>query len=425
MMFAKSTSRWLRSYCCGGVTTLLLLTAGAGWAQSSGDAADTRNAAALLQRVQDLENQVANLKAQVQQFAGKANSLPAAPAAAGAPVPETAEESTSEPVMDGLTGPHLQLRGYADVDWHASDQKGSTNSFLLGQFNLFITSHLTDHASFLSETILEADQQSNDFAIDVERLELIYALSDRLTLQFGRFHTAIGFYNTAYHHSAVMQTTLGRPFLFAFEDAGGLLPIHSVGASATGIVSHRLGLHYIAEIGNGRDPRTGVNPVQNVRDDNNGKAFNVGFFVRPEQWSGFQFGVSNYHDHITPPGVPNVSEDVLAAHVVYQNSRFEFLNEAVWLRHTSRDGARVSNTSGLYSQISQRFGNYRPYFRYEYLNVPISDPLYSDIGLLHGPKAGLRYELNEFTAFKIEFGRTLRRGLDPINSLGTQLAFAF
>jgi len=386
---------------------------------------------ALLQRLHDLEDQVAALKTQVNKIADN-SSKPSESAVNAPPVSEPAtEQGMSMPMpMPGHTGetisaPRLQLRGYGDVGWNTSDLKGSTNSFALGQFNLFITSHLTDKVSFLSETIVEADQRTNNFGIDLERLELIYAVNDHLNLQFGRFHTAIGYYNTAYHHSAFMQTALGRPFLFDFEDEGGILPVHSVGMSATGIVSSKLGLHYIAEIGNGRNPRTGVDPVQNVSDDNNGKAFNLGLFVRPNWLPGVQFGFSNYHDHVTPAGKANVTENILAAHVIYQNSRFEFLNEGVLLRHSVQGSVVAANTPGFYSQVSRRFGDYRPYFRYEYVNVPGKDPLYSDVGLLHGPKIGLRYDLNDFAAFKIEYGRNMRRGLSTVNSLGTQLSFEF
>jgi hypothetical protein len=386
---------------------------------------DAETAKALLQRVKDLESEVALLKTQMQALSAKPeNVATAAPPLTSSGSP-TAPEAMPGHKADNNDTPRLQLRGYADVGWNTSDQKGSTNSFALGQFNLFIRSRLTDKASFLSETVVEADPGTNQFGIDLERLELIYNVSDRLNLQFGRYHTAIGFYNTAYHHSALMQTALGRPFLFDFEDHGGILPIHSVGMSATGIISNKLGLHYIAEIGNGRNPRSDVNPVQNVTDDNNGKAFNLGFFVRPDRLPGLQFGFSNYHDHVTPPGKPNVTENILAAHIIYQNSSFEFLNEAVVLRHSIDHTNLTTNIPGFYSQISRRFGNYRPYFRYEYVNVPGSDPLYSDVALVHGPKAGLRFDLNDFTALKAEFGREMHRGLSSVNRFGTQLAFAF
>lgn len=387
-------------------------------------AMDAETKKAVLQRLNDLELQVKELKAQLE---GK--DSPSAIVAATAS-DTTHTPAASQEVMPGHNAepngaPRLQLRGYADVGWNTSDQKASTNAFALGQFNLFISSRLTDKASFLAETVVEADPSTNQFGIDLERMELIYAVSDHLNLQFGRYHTSMGFYNTAYHHSALMQTALGRPFLFDFEDHGGILPVHSVGMSATGIVSNKLGLHYIAEIGNGRNPRSDVNPVQNVTDDNNGKAFNLGFFVRPDRVPGLQFGFSNYHDHITPAGKPAITENILAAHVVFQNSKFEFLNEAVLMRHSIDKGELSTNVPGFYSQISKRFGNYRPYFRYEYVNVPGSDPLFSDVGLVHGPKAGLRYDLNDFTALKFEYGREMHRGLNSVNRLGTQLAFAF
>lgn len=407
---------------------LLALSIGSSLAQESTATLDAETKRAMLQRLNDLELQVKELRAQLE-----SSATPSASASASATASVTAPNHPPAPPqetmpghdMGGSTSPRLQLRGYADVGWNTSDQKNSTNSFALGQFNLFISSRLTDKATFLAETVIEADPATNEFGIDLERMELIYAVNDHLNLQFGRYHTAMGFYNTAYHHSALMQTALGRPFLFDFEDHGGILPVHSVGMSATGTVSNKLGLHYIAEIGNGRSPRLDANPVQNLTDDNNGKAFNLGFFMRPDWARGLQFGFSNYHDHITPPGKPNITENILAGHIVYQNSRFEFLNEGVLMRHSIDKTSLTANVSGFYSQISKRFGNYRPYFRYEYVNVPASDPLFSDVGLIHGPKAGLRYDLNDFTALKFEYGREMHRALSSVNRFGTQLAFAF
>jgi hypothetical protein len=44
-----------------------------------------------------------------------------------------------------------------------------------------------------------------------------------------------------------MQTAVGRPFIFAFEDEGGILPIYNVGLSAAGRVpSGGLNLQYVA-----------------------------------------------------------------------------------------------------------------------------------------------------------------------------------
>jgi hypothetical protein len=411
----------------------LLLTAG--WrslcAQQATPATpvDAETVKALLQRVQDLESEVRVLKSQVETLAGAKTVPPASPQVATAATPaapDTVDSMAGHAARD-VSGPRLQIRGYGDVSGRADDQKGDTNVFALGQLNLFMTSRLTDKASFLAETVIEADSATNEFGIEPERILLLYSVRDWLNLSIGRYHTAIGYHNNAYHHSALMQTTLERPFLFAFEDKGGILPIHNVGVSATGVISNRLGLHYVAEVGNGRSgrPLDVSNPVQNVTDDNNGKAFNLAAFVRPSALPGLQFGFSGYRDHVTPPAQAKVTEDIFAAHVIYQNSRFELLNEAVLLRHSAGATPVTDNISSFYSQISRRWGNYRPYFRYEYMNVPQTDPLYSSVGLLHGPKGGLRYELSEFTAFKLEYGRDMRRGLPSVNRIGSQLAFEF
>ncbi len=402
---------------------------------SSGpSASDHALIAELLARVQQLEQEVRELKAAHAAASPAADSRQpvAAAAPAPAPAPMAANVPHDQQPMPGMdqtpaTGsPTMQFHGFSDIDYRADSLKGDTNSFFLGQFNLFITSKLSDHINFLAESVVEADPQ-NHMGIDLERLLLIYSASDYFTLSAGRYHTAIGWYNTAYHHSTWMQTAVGRPFLFEFEDNGGILPIHNVGLSATGrIPSGNLGLHYVAEIGNGRASRSRLDePVQNVVDENNGKAFNFAVYSRPAALRGFQTGFSVYHDNLAPAGAPNVGQTIMAVHAIYQSSKFEWLNEGLVIRNAIANGARVIHTSGFYSQISRKFGEVRPYFRYQYVNVPSSDPIFPDVGMMHGPSVGIRYDFSEFAAFKFQYDRTQRRLLSGFNGITTQLSFAF
>ncbi|HWC16484.1 MAG TPA: hypothetical protein VG498_05695 [Terriglobales bacterium] len=399
--------------------------------QDSTSQIDPQTVKALLQRIQELENRVHALEAAQQQAsqppaaASAAQNAPAGQQPTPVAASMTEMSDMSGHVVPG-SGERMRIRGFSDIDYRSSSLKGSTNSFALGQFNLFITSKLAGKTSVLAETVVEADQGTNEFGIELERLLLQYNASERLNLSFGRYHTHIGYYNTEYHHSAWMQTTMGRPFLYQFEDNGGILPIHNVGISATGLVNGKLGLEYIAEVGNGRSARINIsNPVQNVTDENNGKSFNVGFVARPEALSGWELGFTAYHDNVSPLNVSPVNENIFSGHLIYTNSRFEFLNEGVMLSHSPQGSPFTIHTPGFYSQLSKRFGNYRPYFRYEYVNVPQRDPLYSDVGRQEGPTIGLRYNINEFTAYKLEYGRTIRRNLSSTNNLGMQLAFAF
>jgi hypothetical protein len=322
--------------------------------------------------------------------------------------------------------PTMQFRGFADVSYHTDDQKGTFGSFSLGQFNLFITSKVSDKLSVLAEAVVEAGQD-NGVGIDLERLLFRWASTDYLNISVGRYHTAIGWYNTAYHHSSWMQTAIGRPFLFEFEDKGGILPIHNVGVSVSGrIPSGELGLRYVLEVGNGRASRSRqAEAVQNVVDENAGKSVNLALMARPERLPGFQGGLSVYYDTLTPDGAPKIAQTIVAAHAVYQTADVEWLNEAVFVRNAPEGSDRVLHTTGFYTQVSRKFGGWRPYVRYQYVNVPDDDLMFPEVGLQHGPSVGLRYDVGEFVALKFQYDRTERRRLSGYNTFATQLSFTF
>jgi len=257
---------------------------------------------------------------------------------------------------------------------------------------------------------------------------LQYSHNDYFNLSVGRYHTAIGYYNTAYHHSTWFQTATGRPFLFQFEDRGGILPVHTVGASLSGLIpSGALGLHYVAEVGNGRASRAPFleEPVQNVIDDQNHKAYNLALFARPEAIRGLQAGFSIYRDLLAPNGAPRIGETILAAHAVYIRPNFEWLNEALVVRHAPMGLAHVFQTPGFYTQISKRFGAYRPYFRYQYVNGSDNEPIFPDVRRRQGPSAGLRFDASESVALKLQYDYTTIRNRQAINALALQVGFTF
>jgi len=370
----------------------------------------------------------------------KATAQPAAALQApspSAPEPEpTQPENAMSDNMD-LSKTLLRIRGFGDISLHGDTLKGDTTSFSVGQLDLFVTSDVSDKFKFLGEIVFEGGPNNiygsttgskNTFSVDIERYLLQYSLNDSLNISAGRGHTAIGYYNTAYHHSTWLQTTTGRPFLFDFEDHGGILPIHMVGVSASGqLPSRSLGLHYVAEAGNGRASRTPLDeePVQNEIDDQNHKAFNLALFSRPEAVRGLQAGFSFYRDVLAPAGLPRVGESILAAHAVLIRPKYEWLNEALLDRHTLLGTSRIFNTPGFYTQISRQFGIYRPYFRYQYVNVAKDEPIFPDVALRHGPSLGLRYDASESVALKLQYDYTFLRDQPGINALALQLGFTF
>ena len=425
---------------------VFLLAAPALWAQEPGPSAasNSETIQLLLQRVAELEAKVKKidqLEARVKQLEGELStaSAPAALAAQTASPEKETELQQEPPVPERMdvSKTLLRIRGFGDINLHGDNQKGDTTSFTLGQLNLFVTSDISERFKFLSEIIFEGGPdniygvttgQRNTFGVDVERFLVEYSHSDYFKLAAGRWHTAIGYYNTAYHHSTWFQTAADRPFLFAFEDRGGILPIHSVGVSASGLIpSGRLGLHYVAEVGNGRASRTPLTeePVQNVIDDQNHKAYNLALFARPEAVPGLQVGFSAYRDLLAPLNSPRVDETILASHAVFVRPSFEWLNEALVVRHAPLGSARTFNTPGFYTQVSKKFGSYRPYFRYQYVNAANTEPIFPDIKLRQGPSVGIRFDASESVAVKLQYDYTALRQQAAVSGLGLQIGFTF
>ncbi len=400
--------------------------------------ADKQTIQLLIQRVNQLEARVAQLEARQNPSAPRVTADTPASQTVGQARPEAEQQvEPAEPERMDLSKTLLRIRGFGDMTLHGDTQHGDTTSFSLGQLNLFVTSDISENFKFLSEIVFEAGtaQQrpaapgvTNTFTVDVERYLLQYSPSDYFNLAVGRYHTAIGYYNTAYHHSTWLQTATGRPFLFDFEDQGGILPIHNVGVSASGLIpSGPLGLHYVAEVGNGRSWRNPLTeePVQNEVDDNTYKAFNLALFARPDAIRGLQLGFSGYHDDLSPAISRRIGETILAGHFVIVRPKFEWLNEALVVRHAPDGSSRVFNTPGFYTQVSKQYGAYRPYFRYQYVNAPADEPLFSDVGLRHGPSAGLRYDASESVALKFQYDYTALRQQRAVNGLSMQVGFTF
>lgn len=366
----------------------------------------------LMKRVDELEAEVKALRAR--------DSL--RPTTAAAPVTEAA--------IPKETFPQISFHGFGDINYRFSNESGSKNAFALGQLDFFVTSRIAENLSILNETVIEANEENN-FGIEIERLLLQYRGTDWFNLDVGRYHTSVGYYNTAYHHGTWFQTAVGRPQFLDFEDGGGLIPAHNVGVSAHGAIpSGSLNLAYVLEVGNGRPYHpvgSAKAPVLNVSDDNEYKSVNLALMVKPDSIPGLQAGIGAYHDTLTPDNLSRTDELLLHAHVVFKNSVWEFLNEGFLMRHSERLGP-THYTPAAYTQLARTFGKLRPFVRFSYVNAPDADPALSLIGangLRWGPSLGIRYDFSDFAALKFQYDRVQRGGEGNINQFTSQLAFTF
>jgi hypothetical protein len=399
-------------------------------------APDDRNAE-LLKKVEDLEKSLSAVKAELAQR-GLMAAAPVSPAATPAPAPESG--STAAQLASGISqndshtlGP-LQFRGYSDFGigrplfekLPPGGLTGTTQSFTLGDFDLFVTARLNDHLTMLGEALITSDF-TNEFAAEMDRLMMTYSVNKYLSVSAGKYNTAIGFYTNEFHRARYFQTTTSRPFLFADEDNGGILPVHSIGLSATGAVpSGTVGLHWVAEIANGRGSRdAGTVPLQNFVDENNGKAFNVALYARPQWAQGLNVGVSFYRDRLHPAGLASIEQRIYSSHAAFIRPHVELIGEGVLLQHNPYGTSHNFNTVSGYGQASYLIHQIRPYFRYEYQNIPASDPIFGAIGRLNGPSAGIRYDFSDFASFKVQYGRLATRSGPSTNAVQAQIAYAF
>lgn len=375
----------------------------------------------LIQRVEALEREVAALKP----VPAPAPAVSAAPAVADVPAAPLPERSVADQHDSG----RFDFHGFADGGFVRNVDGDSVKRFAQGEVDLFLTARLSPKVTALLETILETDNQvfNSQVPVNVERMLLQFRQNDYFNLDMGSYRTALGFYSMTYLRGSWFQTSLSRPAIFAFEDDGGFLPLHNVGVSANGrIPSGALGLHYVAEVGSSRNysqpGRSGVDMEQN-------RAINVLVYARPSAFRGLQVGVGSYHDQVSPTPEYRFNRSIWTAHVVYQAHRMEFLNEGLFVTAGDRINGAV-RIPGFYSQLAYHAGStWTPYVRFDYANV------YGKTDIAEGLKhylpwrtifsGGVRYDLGESVALKLELGRETDRYRNPWIRAAAQIAFTF
>ena len=322
--------------------------------------------------------------------------------------------------MTAVGSQTVAIRAFGDIDFLRRPD-GST-SFALGQLDLFATAHLDDHVQVLAEVVAEAGGD-NTFGVDVERLLVQFIVNDYFRVAAGRYHTSIGYYNTAYHHGLWFQVAASRPALFAFEDQGGTLPVHQVGVTMDGrIASGDANLHWVAEIGNGRGA-AGAESVQNVVDADRHKSVNVALSSRPEFLDGSQFGISYYRDRFNTTPTTPVDESIIAVHAVLIRPAYQWLTEVVHIDHQAANGPSASSL-GWYSQGAMRVGRLTPFVRYQFADYAADDPIYLDTGRRYGPSLGLRWDVSPLAALKCQYDHVSHSG-EISHAATAQVAFVF
>ena len=290
----------------------------------------------------------------------------------------------------------VRARGFAGVGFSASTTDGEPAQFFLGQLDNYVTGELSDRVDFLTEAVIEYD---DDWVLDLERIWMRYSLTPSLSVSAGKFHTPIGYWNRAFHHGALLQTSVDRPLLFAFEDEGGPLPIHTLGVLISGsqIGSAEVGFEFM--VGNG----IGSSPMS---DDNRAKSISGRVSARPSD--RLSMGIFAYRDRIsagtTRPTtaaatIAEVAQTLLGADAQIRLGQLDVLSEFVFATNTTT----LSHRSWGYYVLASVNANDRltPYLKVDELRFAAADP-YFDAPSTRVFAAGARFSLGLLAALKAE-----------------------
>lgn len=314
-------------------------------------------------------------------------------------------------VMEPKSASRLTIHFFADVVGEKSwGRIAAPSTFNLGVLDLFVHAQPSPEFFLLTEVGYEPTVQ--DYGIDVERLEAGWSPRSWFQVVVGRYHTPLGYWNTAFHHGKWLVTTVENPLLFKFEDEDGPLPVHTIGALVYGQVGlgQDFSLLYHLGVGNGRGATP--DPPQKLFNIHEGKSFLGALHLL---FGGFRIGGSFYLDKTTPAATPNVdmTEQIFVADLTYTKGPLEFLAEGATIRHSYAEivGDRVVNDYGGYVQLSyQALERVRPYARGEVQRIASDDPFFAKIPDQARVLGGIRFDVIDALALKLEGGNIRIQG---------------
>ncbi|MEY4760984.1 MAG: hypothetical protein RLZZ200_840 [Pseudomonadota bacterium] len=387
------------------------------------DAAETRRLDELQQRLDQSLKLIDALAARIRELEAKTASTPAIttpePLAEATRRIDVVEQKVAQ--AEAANASHqfdetsLPIHGFADVGVGTRNpQDPDLKGFNLGNFDLYLTPKLGDHTRALVELNLEVGHDGS-VGLDLERVQLGFQFGDTATLWAGRFHTPFGYENTALHHGGWIATSLRRPRFLDFEDHGGILPVHTVGAWATGTV-RKPGGHVLWDVyvGNSQQIVDNVIDIRNAGNSSGNLMLGgrLGFEFTSGAAEGLTVGLHGLTSKIADDQSPTQDTRlrVFGAYAVYDTDRFENIAEYYYFSNSDLRGASGNHRSQAgFIQLGYRAGFGVPYLRYERSVLDQSDNFFRQQNSgrsYHRGAAGLRFDLGLKSALKFELANT-------------------
>ena len=328
-----------------------------------------------------------------------------------------------EVVSSSPDAAEFTFMGFGDISYVSGDGTDE-DGFVIGQAVAHMSASLGPSLSVFGE--VSATGKDSEYSVEVERLIVKYDFSDIFKLSAGRYHTPIGYWNSAFHHGAWLQTTTSRPEAVRFGSQ--IVPIHFVGVLAEGNwTKSDLGLSYMAGFGNGR--HSNIARGGDAGDVNGDKAWMFQLKASPASFFGLDLGIGYYSDEITLEGEPPISEGTFSAYAAWTRESPEVIIEYIHSTHELVNDSTVSgDVNAWYAQFAYRlkddWSNWKPYARFEQTDIDDSDPLLGTSGLDYAAGIlGVRWDFNTHAALKAEYRNEEFDNMGRENNFRLQVSF--
>jgi hypothetical protein len=225
-----------------------------------------------------------------------------------------------------------------------------------------------------------------------------------------------------------LQLTINRPRVLRFEDEGGMLPIHQVGATVVyGPRRGDAGLELGLGIGNGHGRV--LEAIQTGGDNNRAKSLLLRVGAVGIGHPALRFGINLGLDSIAPepatvrPLAPDTSilELITGVYLALRGEHAIVFSETYNVMHRAM-GTSWQVTDG-FVLAGYRLGRFIPFGQIEARRGDgASDPFYNPAAAINSETippvdyiegiAGLHFDLNTWSAFKLELTARRQGGLD-------------
>ena len=337
--------------------------------------------------------------------------------------PASHAQYAGEITSSDTSAPEFNFIGFGDISYISRDGS-SQDGFVIGQAVAHLSAALGNSFSVFGE--FSVTGRDSGYSTEVERLMVKYDFSDLFKLSAGRYHTPIGYWNSAFHHGAWLQTTTTRPEVIKFGSK--IIPIHFVGVLLEGTLPRNpLGLSYHAGYGNGR--HANVARSGDAGDINGDKAWMVQLRAAPDRYFGLELGLGFYNDEISPNDRPDIKENTISAYAAWTRESPELIFEYLHSSHELLSDSSVSgDVDAWYVQFAYRLkddlSQWKPYARLEKTEVDNTDPLLFDQGLdFEAGVLGVRWDFNPYAALKAEYRNEEFANAGRENNFRLQVSF--